>query len=235
MATSSMGSLLLSAKQTSPLAKAKQLASSKDRDDRVKALRWLNALAKPGTTSGDEATYRYAELCLRFHREGEKSALEQAKKAFANLQKKAGSRWGLRGKIGLLRVQAIEGKRPEAIKGLDGFLARQTKCERAVAKGKFDQAVQNSPDDKTLVRAVFSHEGGHDIGMAHLPGGEKYKKYIMYTGGIDFVNGFKAYCQGIDRNRTVFIPGARPNRAWVSGAVPSVRVKDTLKTRLLRK
>jgi tetratricopeptide (TPR) repeat protein len=121
----------------SPLERAKKLSASKSKAERIKALRWLKLLAVPGTTGGDEATYRYAELCLRFHAQGERAALGQARKAFADLGSKAGSRWGLRGKIGLWRVLALEGKRAEAIKGLDRFLGRQTKCERAVEAAYF--------------------------------------------------------------------------------------------------
>ncbi len=120
------------AEQTAPLSQARKLAISTTRTDRIKALRVLKQLAKPGTTGGDEATFRYAELCLRFHEDGEKSALAEARRAFSNLQKNAGSRWGLRGKIGLFRVMATEGKRAEAVKQLDRFLGKQTKCERAV-------------------------------------------------------------------------------------------------------
>jgi outer membrane protein assembly factor BamD (BamD/ComL family) len=120
-----------------PLQRAKKLSASKSKTERIKALRWLKLLAVPGTSSGDEATYRYAELCLRFHAQGERAALGEAKQAFANLGSKAGSRWGLRGKIGLWRVLALEGKRAEAVKNLDRFLGRQTKCERAVEAGYF--------------------------------------------------------------------------------------------------
>jgi outer membrane protein assembly factor BamD (BamD/ComL family) len=122
----------LAAERATPLEEARKLAASEQKSERVRALRLLKALARPGATRGDEATLRYAELCLRFHAEGEKRALEEAKKAFADLQKSAGSRWGLRGKIGLWRVAAAEGKRAEAVKSLDRFLGRQTRCERAV-------------------------------------------------------------------------------------------------------
>jgi outer membrane protein assembly factor BamD (BamD/ComL family) len=115
-----------------PLDTAKRLAASDKREERVKALQILGALKKPGTALGDEYTYRYAELCLRFHGEGEPRTLEEARKAFTDLEQGSGSRWGLRGKIGLARVAAAEGKRDEAIKGLDRFLGQQTKCERAV-------------------------------------------------------------------------------------------------------
>ena len=120
-----------------PSAKARRLAASESKADRLQAIRWLRTLARPGTTKGDEATYRYAELCLRFHREGDKTALPEAGKAFTRLAEEAGSRWGLRGKIGLLRVMALEGRRAEAIKGLDRFLGQQTKCERAVEAAFF--------------------------------------------------------------------------------------------------
>jgi outer membrane protein assembly factor BamD (BamD/ComL family) len=120
-----------------PLDAARRLAASDKHEDRVQALRILGALKKPGTALGDEYTYRYAELCLRFHGEGEPRTLEEARKAFADLEKGAGSRWGLRGKIGQYRVDAAEGKRDEAIKGLDRFLGQQTKCERAVEGAYF--------------------------------------------------------------------------------------------------
>ena len=120
------------ARRETPLAKARRLASSKNKQDRILALKQLKALGKPGTTSGDEALYRYGELALRFHREGNRQGLAEAKRAFEELQKGAGSRFGLRGKIALWRVLAIEGKRKEAIKEMDRFLAIQTKCERAV-------------------------------------------------------------------------------------------------------
>ena len=120
------------AKRETPLAKARRLASSKSKQDRILALRQLKVLGKPGTTSGDEALYRYGELALRFHREGNRQGLAEAKRAFEELQKGAGSRFGLRGKIALWRVLAIEGKRKEAIKEMDRFLSMQTKCERAV-------------------------------------------------------------------------------------------------------
>jgi outer membrane protein assembly factor BamD (BamD/ComL family) len=116
----------------SALDRAKTLARCERREGRVRALAWLAKLARPGTTAGDEATYRYAELCLRFHSEGEPGALPRARKAFERLARSAGSRWGLRGRVGAWRVQALEGKRAEAVKNLDRFLGRNTKCERAV-------------------------------------------------------------------------------------------------------
>ena len=119
-------------KPETPLEKARRLAASKEKKDSVQAFRWFKALGKPGTARGDEALFRYAELCLRFHAEGERGTLAEARRAFTDLKEKAGSRWGLRGKVGLLRILAIEGKRDEAIKGFDQFLAQQTKCERAV-------------------------------------------------------------------------------------------------------
>jgi len=100
--------------------------------ERERALRALKALARPGTTGGDEAAHRYAELCLRFHREKEKLALAEAEKAFEDLRKNSGSRWGLRGQLGLWRVAALKGRRAEAVRNLDRFLGRNTRCERAV-------------------------------------------------------------------------------------------------------
>ena len=120
------------AKPETPFEKAKRLAVSKEKKDRVQAFRWFKALGKPGTARGDEALLRYAELCLRFHAEGQKGTLAEAKRAFMELKDKAGSRWGLRGRIGLYRVAAAGGRRKDAIAGLDRFLSRQTKCERAV-------------------------------------------------------------------------------------------------------
>jgi len=117
----------------SPLARASRLAASKNTRDRVQALRWLKALAKPGKgPQGDEATYRYAELCLRFHREGERGALAEAKRAFTELQSKSRTRWGLLGKVGTLRIMAAEGKRQEALKQLDRFLSTQGKDDAFV-------------------------------------------------------------------------------------------------------
>ena len=115
-----------------PLEIARRLAASEKRDERVQALQQLKALGRPGTAGGDEALFCYAELCLCFHAEGERNALTEAKRAFAELKEKSGSRWGLRGEIGLHRLAAVDGRRDEAIKGLDRFLAQQTKCERAV-------------------------------------------------------------------------------------------------------
>jgi outer membrane protein assembly factor BamD (BamD/ComL family) len=137
------------AKPENPLEKARRLAASTDKKDRIQALRWLRALARPGTTSGDEATYRYAGLCLRFHAEGEKTAIKEARAAFEKLAKGAGSRYGLRGKIGLWRVLALEGKRKQAIRGLDRFLGQQTKCERAVEAAYFLGCIYTAAGKKT--------------------------------------------------------------------------------------
>ncbi len=114
----------------SQLERAKALALSDNRRARAAALEMLRALARPGTARGDEALFRYAELCLRFHREGERGALARAKEGFAKLHEKAGSRWGLRGRTGLLRVDALEGRREEALRGLARVLSRN-RCERA--------------------------------------------------------------------------------------------------------
>ncbi|MHC4916359.1 MAG: tetratricopeptide repeat protein [Planctomycetota bacterium] len=114
----------------SPLERAKALAVSDNRRARAAALQVLGSLAKPGTARGDEALFRYAELCLRFHAEGERGALTRAKENFARLHEKAGSRWGMRGRVGLLRVAALEGRREEALRGLARVLALN-RCERA--------------------------------------------------------------------------------------------------------
>jgi outer membrane protein assembly factor BamD (BamD/ComL family) len=124
-------------KPETPFEKAKRLAVSKEKKNRIQALRWLKALAKPGTTSGDEATFRYAELCLRFHSEGERGALEQARTSFENLRKNSGSRYGLRGLLGKYRCLAAHGKRDEAIAGFDAFLKKGTRCERAIEAGYY--------------------------------------------------------------------------------------------------
>ncbi len=120
------------AEVSSPLDGVLKLAASQSRDDRVRALRLLKAAARPGNTAGDVATYHHAELCLRFHREGERGALGNAKESFVSLQKNAGSRWGLRGKIGLLRVAALEGRRDEAVRGFDRLISASTRDERSV-------------------------------------------------------------------------------------------------------
>jgi TolA-binding protein len=159
-----IGALLLSsavvlagepAKPETPFEKAKRLSASKGKKDRIQALRWLKALARPGTTSGDEATFRYAELCLRFHNEGEKTALGKAKASFEALRTGSGSRYGVRGMLGVLRVLAAEGKRDKAIKGLDRFLGQQTKCERAVECAYYLASVhcQKREDIQSLRRA----------------------------------------------------------------------------------
>jgi hypothetical protein len=120
------------ARRETPLVKAKRLASSKSKQDRILALRTFKALGRPGNRRGDDALFLYAELCLRFHEEGEPGCLDESRRAFALLASKGGSRYALRGKLGGYRVAAAEGKRDEAIKGLDRFLSQQTKCERAV-------------------------------------------------------------------------------------------------------
>ncbi len=125
------------AKHETQLEKAKRLASSKRKEDRVQALKWLKSLARPGTTGGDEATFRYAELCLRFHAEGEHGAIAEARTAFDNLRKNSGSRYGLRGLLGKYRCLAADGKRDEAIAGLDEFLKKGTRCERAIEAGYY--------------------------------------------------------------------------------------------------
>ncbi len=53
------------AKRETPLEKAKRLAASKEKKDRVEALAWLKALAGTGTNIKEEALARYAELCFR--------------------------------------------------------------------------------------------------------------------------------------------------------------------------
>jgi tetratricopeptide (TPR) repeat protein len=113
----------------------------------------LKLLAEPGTRRGDQATYWYAEQCLRFHREGERRALAEAKRAFADLQKNGGSRWGLRGRIGLWRVMAAAGKSEAAVKGLDRFLGQNTKCERAAEAAYFLGRIQaGARDDLVALR-----------------------------------------------------------------------------------
>ena len=110
-----------------PLETAKRLAASKELKDRAQALQWLKALAKPGITHGDEALTRYGDLCLRFHAEGDKTTLSEAKRAFTELKEKFSGWWAKKGEVGLLRVAAAEGKREEAMKGLDWFLTTQGK------------------------------------------------------------------------------------------------------------
>lgn len=115
------------AKPETPFEAAKRLAGSSERQDRLRALALLKALGQPGAVQGDEALARYGELCLAFHAEGEKNALSEAKRAFTDLKEKAHSRWGLKATVGLLRVAAAEGRRQEAIRGLDRFLLTQGK------------------------------------------------------------------------------------------------------------
>ncbi len=112
-------------KPETPLEKTKRLAASEEKKDRVQALRWFRALGKPGTARGDEALFRYAELCLRFHAEGEKGTLAEARRAYGELKTKSRSKWGIRGKIGLCRCAALEGRRLEAMLELDQFLLKQ--------------------------------------------------------------------------------------------------------------
>ncbi len=113
------------ARTETPLEKAKRLAASEEKKDRVQAFRWFKALGKPGTARGDEALFRYAELCLRFHAEGEKGTLAEARRAYGELKTKSRSKWGIRGKIGLCRCAALEGRRLEAMLELDQFLLKQ--------------------------------------------------------------------------------------------------------------
>jgi tetratricopeptide (TPR) repeat protein len=120
-----------------PIATAKRLTASKETKDRTQALQLLKALAKPGTAPGDEALARYGDLCLRFYAEGEKVGLEEAKRAFTELKEKSHSRWGLKATVGLLRVTAAEGKREEAIKGLDRFLLNQGKDDAFIDAAYF--------------------------------------------------------------------------------------------------
>ena len=163
------------AERAKPLDVAKKLAASGARADQVKALAILRQLARPGTTSGDEATYRYAELCLRLHAGGEKNALAESKKAFEKLKAGAGSRWGLRGKLGLLRVAAAEGRRAEAIRGLDRFLGLQTRCERAVEAayflGQIRSARRKSLDELRSAQRAFGYalELHRSVARYHRP------------------------------------------------------------------
>ncbi len=113
------------AEPEAPLQAAKRLAASKEKKDRTQALQALKVLAQPGTAPGDEALARYGELCLRFYAEGEKAGLDEARRAFTELKEKSHSRWGLKARVGLARVDAADGKREEAIKALDWFLANQ--------------------------------------------------------------------------------------------------------------
>ncbi len=113
------------AEPETPLDRAKRLAVSKEAKDRALALQLLKELAKPGAAPGDEALARYGDLCLRFLSEGEKSGLEEARRAFAELKDKSHSRWGLKSKVGLARVAAAEGRRDEAVKTLNWFLSNQ--------------------------------------------------------------------------------------------------------------
>jgi tetratricopeptide (TPR) repeat protein len=137
----------------SPLETAKRLAVSDRREDRVKAFQIYAALKKPGTALGDEYTYRYAELCLAFHAAGEPRMLDEARRAFGDLETGGGSRWALRGKVGQFRVAAAEGRRDEAIRGLDRFLAQQTKCERAVEAAYYLGCLRaGRPDDAAELR-----------------------------------------------------------------------------------
>jgi tetratricopeptide (TPR) repeat protein len=127
-----LSSVAIAAEPETPLDTAKRLADSKEQKDRAQALQLLKGLGKPGTAPGDEALARYGDLCLRFYAEGEKAGLEEAKRAFTELKEKAHSRWGLKSKVGLLRVAAAEGKRDEAIRGLDWFLANQGKDDASI-------------------------------------------------------------------------------------------------------
>jgi len=217
------------ARRETPLAKARRLASSKNKQDRILALKQLKALGKPGTTSGDEALYRYGELCLRFHGEGEGNALAEARRAFADLKKNAGSRWGLRGQIGLWRVLALEGKRAEAINKLVRFLGQKTRCERAVESGYYLGCMyaQSKNDVKQLKLALAALEyalslhqkrlTGLSNAARHLrtgvsqagPAGEIYvvvgREAAFGAGTMaDFVKYFKPHLPGVRFHFTVF-------------------------------
>jgi tetratricopeptide (TPR) repeat protein len=177
----------------SPLAKAKRLAVSAKRKDRIQALRWLKALAQPGTTSGDEATYRYAGLCLRFHAEGEKTAIKEARAAFEKLAKSAGSRYGLRGEIGLWRVLALEGKRKQAIRGLDRFLGRQTKCERAVEAAYFLGCIYSAAGKKTELADLKNAQRSLSYSL------KLYAAVAKYTPPVIAKKAIKARLAGVKR------------------------------------
>jgi tetratricopeptide (TPR) repeat protein len=117
--------------ERSRLDEVLELAGSSRRKARVGALATLRRLALPGTPDGDRAAFAYAELCLRFHSEGQAGALKEARRAFAELAEKSRGRWGLRGKIGLWRADAAAGRVREAAGELVRFIARGTRCERA--------------------------------------------------------------------------------------------------------
>ncbi len=125
------------AKPETPFEKARRLAASKEKKDRVQALRWLRALGKPGANQGEEAQARYGDLSLRFHKEGARGMLAEAKRTFTQLEKKGRTRWGLRGKLGLYRIQAIKGKREEAIKAIDRYMATHGKDDSNAEAGYY--------------------------------------------------------------------------------------------------
>ena len=185
------------AEPEAPLETAKRLAASKEQKERVQALQWLKALAKPGTAPGDEALARYAGLCLRFHAEGDKNALAEAKRAFTDLKENSHSRWGLKATVGLLRVMAAEGKPEDAAKGFDRFLLGQGK------------------DDAFIEAAYY-------LGCLHAES-KDFKRLQMARQSLDYANKLlalhKNYYQGDLTDETI-----RGKLAWVNQQIHEMTI-----------